>query len=318
MTTTGGLQQFHELLSTEILEEVRSWRLHPQLAQLHAKLDAITDEDTFLNTLAEAIVAMHLRARGCDLEFEVPTPQGRSADFGVNAFGQRFFVHVKRFSSDRPEERKLRLSSRLRILERIKRPYVVNIHFLPELSDQQMQRFVNDVATFISHARVGDEHAVIDERGLQIGTCSIVAPWKGSHVTLAIGLPSGSVGDAPRFLKLMNRAYRQFMPRAVNVVLIAVSHEDDLDDFDTALLGSHIERWDATPPPGQRVAHGRAPDGFWSSGQSVDSAAVGWFMLPPQVDGYRGRLNLRQGSAFDANLRRTLLRLFETWPTEPS
>ena len=61
----------------------------------------------------------------------------------------------------------------------------------------------------------------------------------------------------------MRKAYRQFMPGATNVILICSSHVEDAEDFATALLGSHIERWDAHPPQGRRVAHGRDADGFW-------------------------------------------------------
>jgi hypothetical protein len=115
-------------------------------------------------------------------------------------------------------------------------------------------------------------------------------------VSLTIGLPTGFIDIAPRFAKLMQRAHKQFMPKAVNVIMTGSSHVEDVGDFETALLGSHIERWDRHPPAGRRIAHGRAADGFWSGSRFHESEVAGWFKLDP-ADGWRtARVWIREGA----------------------
>ena len=63
------------------------------------------------------------------------------------------------------------MSSRLRYLERIARPYVVKVRFPDNLTDQQMQRFVVSAAEFIRQARVGDELVIRDDDGAELGGC---------------------------------------------------------------------------------------------------------------------------------------------------
>ena len=108
---------------------------------------------------------------------------------------------------------------------------------------------------------------------------------RGSHVSLAIGLPSGFSDQTPRIHKLLNRAYQQFMPKAMNVILMCSRDPADVGDFQTALLGSHVERWDAVPPRGRRIAHGRAEDGFWYGGRFAESVVAGWFDFDPSAPG---------------------------------
>jgi hypothetical protein len=194
--------------------------------------------------------------------------------------------------SERHGPTHLTISPRLRYLERIRRPYVVQVRWRDALSDEQMQKFVADAATFITHARVGDELTVREQghSGPELGGVRVVAPWSGAHVSLVIGLPSGFVDEAPRVRKLMGRAYQQFMPRSFNLIVICSMHQEDVSDFQNALLGSHIERWDEEPLPGQRIAHGRAPDGFWHGGLHAESAVAGWFSFRPEDENIRVRL----------------------------
>lgn len=314
MADVSGFERFGSLVNAQAMADIMRWRGDAELGRLVARLEAFADSEKFLNAWAEAFLARHLLRSGCEIRFEVPTPAGRSADFEVAVDDQRFFLHVKRLATDRPSQRKLTFSSRLRYLERIKRPYVVNVSWNEGLSDRQMQHFVKEAAAFISQARVGDELAVKDGEHGEIGGCRIVAPWEGEHVTLAIGLPSGSMDEAPRMQRLLRRAHRQFMPKAVNVILVASSLVEDVADFERALLGSHIERWDAPPPPGRRIAHGRATDGFWSGGHIADSHAAGWFRLAPEAPDFAGRLYVRRDGALPQPAREILLRLFDTAP----
>ncbi|MCA9286258.1 MAG: hypothetical protein KDA22_13620, partial [Phycisphaerales bacterium] len=239
-----------------------------------------------------------------------PTPAGRTCDFEINADGDPVYLHVKRLDTDRPAQRQLTVSSHLRYLERIRRPYIVRLRWHDGLDDVTMQRFVTDCARFIQIARVGDEHIVRDDAGREIGGCLIAAPWEGTHVTLAIGLPTGFVDDAPRMHRLLRKAYLQFMPRATNVIMLGTSRDEDVVDFEEALLGTHIERWDRHPPKGRRIAHGRDDDGFWHRRRFAASEAVVWFRSRPQEAVIHPRLWLREDAHLPAPHVALLRRLF--------
>jgi hypothetical protein len=311
MTEIGGLEQFAPQLHPAILADIESWADDDELGKLHAALTAHRTAKSFLDALAEAIVARQLLRRGCRLKIEVPTPRGKACDFQVITDALEFFLHVKRLKTDRPGRRKLTISSRLRYLERINRPYVVGVRWKDGVTDEDMQRLVRSASEFIQHARLGDELVVKDDHGEEIGGVLIVAPREGKHVSLVIGLPSGFIDEAPRMRKLLRRAYRQFMPRETNVILICSSHADDDEDFQNALLGSHVERWDAFPPRGRRIAHGRAADGFWQGQTYADSAVAGWFRFAPDQPRPGVRLSFRPGAEVDGALRQALEDLFE-------
>jgi hypothetical protein len=308
--TSRGLDRFRHDLDPAVVDEIAGWATDPELGKLRASLQAIPGRQKFLNTYAEAMVARYLLGRGCRLRVEILTPAGRTCDFEVAVGGHCFYLHVKRLNTDRPVRRRLTVSSRLRYLERINRPYVVSVRVNDGLTDEQMQRYVTSAAEFIGHARVGDELVIRDVAGTEIGGCRIVAPWQGSRVSLVLGLPTGFIDEAPRIRRLMRKAYQQFMPGAANVILICSSHLEDADDFGNALLGSHIERWDAHPPRGRRVAHGRDADGFWHDRRFPESAAAGWFHFRPQASALQCRLWIRPETVMEEPLQQTLVGLF--------
>jgi hypothetical protein len=299
----------HEL-DPDVLTDIEAWADHDVLRKLHLALTGHTTPKAFLDTYAEALVARHLLTRGCDLQVEIETPGGKACDFEVAVAGERFYLHVKRLDTDRPGRRRLTISSRLRSLERIERPYVVSVRWREGARDRDLQRLVREATDFISHARVGDELVVRDQDGGEIGGVLIVAPWEGTHVTLVIGLPTGFIDDAPRMQRLMQRAYRQFMPRSENVILVCSSHGDEFDDFRAALLGAHVERWDTYPPRGRRIAHGRAEDGFWTERRYTDSRAAGWFRFSRDARELSVRLLTRDDPAPSKALRRALAAVF--------
>jgi hypothetical protein len=310
MSERGSLEHFGPRLDPAVVADIRAWADDPALGKLLASLDAHVTIKSFLDTYAEALVARHLRQRGCALEFEVPTPRGRACDFRVEHGGQSFYLHVKRLDTERPTGRRLTISSRLRSLERIARPYVVSVRWLEGTTDEQMQRLVRSATDFVQHARVGDELVVHDEDGSEIGGVLIVAPYEGPTVSLAIGLPSGFIDEAPRIRRLLRRAYRQFMPRTTNVILICSSRSDEYEDFETALLGAHVERWDAYPPRGRRIAHGHAEDGIWHANRYVESKVAGWFRLTEAESDLRVRMLVRPDADVDPALVGRLEELF--------
>ncbi len=303
MTKPGGLEKFESRLNPRAVEDIRQWAGHPELGRLHNALDGHVKRKAFFDTYAEAIVARHLISHGCELQFEVPTPRGKACDFAVSIRNRRFFLHVKRADTERPARTRLTISSRLRYLERIDRPYIVSVRWREPTTDERMGKLVKTAAEFIMQASIGDELVVHDDEGREIGGVLIVAPWEGPHVSLAIGLPTGFTDETRRMRKLLRRAYLQFMPREDNVILVCSSHEGEREDFENALLGSHIERWDAFPPRGKRIAHGRAADGFWHGKGYVESSAAAWFRFSPAEEVWTGNLWLRGENQLDAELR---------------
>ncbi len=268
----------------ELLAAVDGWRGDHPLARLRESLLAHQREGKLKrrrDVLAEAMVGRHLLAAGSEVAFEVPTPAGRTCDFRVGSGEQVFYLHVKRLAG-RVRDRTLTITSRLRELEQDRRPCTASIRWRPDADDAAMLRLVAEAERFLLRASIGDELTVRDPvGGAEIGGVRIIGPGAGSRVTLVIGLPDGLGVAVPRVRRLLERAEAQFMPRATNVVLIAVEVPADRELVREALLGSHEERWDAFPPRGRRVAVGRAADGFWSGRRHAESRAAGWFVFEP-------------------------------------
>lgn len=308
------IDEFRDQVHPAVLRDIEAFAEDAALARLHARLAGHVERVTFLDTLAEALVARHLRRRGCGLRFEVPTPAGKACDFEVTAPQLTFYLHVKRVRTEKPPRTQLTISSRLRALERIRRPYVVSVRWYEGTTDRQMQRLVQSATDFVTHARIGDELVVHDEDGSEIGGLLVVAPTEGPFVSVVVGLPGGFDDEAPRIRKLVRRAYPQFMPRATNLIIVCSSHDDDTDDFERAFLGSHVERWDRLPPSGQRVAHGRAADGVWHRRRYEASRIAGWFRLAPEEDGLSVRLIEREDPPPPEPVRRAIAALFRDDP----
>jgi hypothetical protein len=323
MTPTGGLRQFRDEVHPDALADVLALERDAELGRLLAKLRSHTERKAFFDSWAEALLARHMLAHGCALKFEVPTPHDRRADFEVTRDGVTFCLHLKRLDSDRPPHevrRHLRISSRLRMLERVRRPYIVQVRWHDGLSDDQMQLLVQQAEEFILHGHVGDEMRAKDHDGRDIGGVRIIAPNIGGgdteHVSVTIGLPTGFIDLSPRMRRLLNRAHEQFMPKAVNVIVLSSNHDEDVNDFESALLGSHIERWDQFPPRGQRIAHGRAPDGFWHGRGFADSAYAAWMKFSPKEQRFRSRLYMRDSMPPEEQVTRLLKSLFDDAATQ--
>ena len=295
-------ERFHLLadeLSPSAVRAIFKWRGHRELNRLLSKLLSHTSRKPFLDSYAEALVALHLLGRGCELRFEVPTPNGKHCDFEVRSGPQRFYLHVKRLDSsdDRAVRRVSIKRSQLRKLERIDRPYIVQVRWRHEPTDLQVRLLVDQAEQFVRRSRIGDEMIARNADGEHIGGVRILAPWEGDHVHVAV-VPSATSGGfvdlVPRFSKLLQRAYRQFMPRAANVILICSDHVHEITEFEHALLGAHIERWDAYPPRGKRIAHGRAADGFWEGKRFAESRMAAWLHFKPSKKFIKPRLWIRK------------------------
>jgi len=307
-----GLDKFAHDLNPAIVGMIRSWQGDSELDSLFHRLQSRKMRRGFLDSFAEALVALQARRQGCSIQVEVPTPSGKTCDLLVERNGAKLYVHVKRLGGRHPRHRRLKISSRLRILERIQKPWVVKIRWHDGLDDKAMQFYVTAAASFIERARLGDEHVICDDDGAELGGVEIVAPNDEKQVSLVIGLPSGFVDDFPRVQRLLQRAHKQCMPRAANLTLICTPNIEGVDEVESALLGSHVERWDQHPAKGKRVAHGRSDDGFWQPKQMKDSQLAGWFWLAPMYDEYQGKLWIRQGSTYDSDVVTLAQELFAT------
>ncbi len=305
----GGLDQFGRMLDPALLQRVRAWHGHPTLGALLDSLEAQGRRRRFFDLWVEAMVADRLHRADCDLEIEVETPSGRTCDFRVNSGGHHWFLHVKRLDEGGRSGRQLEISPRLRVLEHIQRSLLVRIRWAPGADDQLMQDLVVRASEFLEMARIGDELTVRDESGLEVGAVRVVAPWEGTHVSLAIGLPDGFIDESRRIRRLLDRAYRQFMPREENAVLVVGTRTDERVDFDAALLGATEERWDAHPGSAGRAAVGRAEDGFWSGGSRPESRICGWTHAVPQSAELHIDLHFRDDPAPGSELAAQVARL---------
>lgn len=307
-----GLDTFAHDLNPAIVGMIRSWQGDPELDSLFNRLQSCKLRRGFLDSFAEAMVALHARRQGCSIKVEVPTPSGKTCDLLIERGGVPLYVHVKRLGGRQPRHRRLKISSRLRILERIQKPWVVKIRWHDGLDDAAMQSYVTAAASFIERARLGDEHVIYDDDGTELGGVKIVAPNDEKQVSLVIGIPSGFIDDSPRVQRLLKRAHKQCMPKAANLTLICTPHIEGADEVESALLGSHVERWDQHPERGKRVAHGRSDDGFWKPNKVKESHLAGWFWLAPMHDEYQGKLWIREGSTYDSSVTQLAKELFAT------
>jgi len=254
------------------------WIDRPELRPLLRRLLAGGHPEALAAAESEVAVARRLLERDAELRVEIETPDGRHCDFEVRSEGVVAYLHVKRL---RPggTGRALRISERLARLERIERPVVVSVWWSEGAGEAAMRRLVARASSFIRGAKVGDEMRVRDDDGRAFGGCRILAPSDRRTVTLVIGLPQGFHDRAPRVQRLLRKAHQQFMPGGTNVIILCGAEESDELAVETALLGSHVERWDRFPPEGTRVAHGRSDDGFWHGGQYSESRIVAWCRL---------------------------------------
>lgn len=316
MKRTVGLDRYAVSPCDAIRNEIASWRTDPELAKLVSRLSSMTDLQQYLDAYAEVMVARVLLQNGCEVRVEVPTENGRTADFEATRGNDRLFIHVKRLNEDSGTTRQISVSKRTGSLETIPRPLVVGVSFRDDLSNAQMQRFVRQARSFIERADVGSKTEIKGDDGETLGSCDVLAEWSGQHVQLAKVLPAHFVDDNERFRKLLSKAYHQFMPGAENVIAVTSSCADDMD-FETALLGATYERWDGPPPRGRVVECGRHGDGFWSDEKHPDSSAAAFFQFSRESDEFRSRLWVRPGPALSSTMQQLLGDLFASGPSGP-
>ena len=135
---TKGLDNFANDLNPAIVGQIRSWQGDKELDELFHRLQHRKTRRGFLDSFAEAQVALHARLMGCKITVEVPTPSGKMCDLLLERDGVKLYVHVKRLGGRSPSNKRLMISSRLRVLENIQKPWVVKIRWRAELDENAL------------------------------------------------------------------------------------------------------------------------------------------------------------------------------------
>ncbi|MBU3728859.1 MAG: hypothetical protein FGM37_06365 [Phycisphaerales bacterium] len=168
------------------------------------------------------------------------------------------------------------MPSALMALARHARRVVIAIEWAPGQPRADLRHAAMDAERLLDRGSVGDEARLHARDGSVIGHARIVAPTDSRETVVIAGIPDrGALDSAERLLR---KAYVQFMPKAHNVIVVAGAASDSRACAD-ALAGAPIERWDRFPHRGERMAHGRAPDGFWSGHAHPGSALAAWLPL---------------------------------------
>ncbi len=262
---TSGLELYEKNLHLEVIADVKGWSTHPELSKLLKKLQSIKDWQKFKDHYAEAIVARHLISHRCEIKIEVPTVNGRCADFQVLKGNNMFFVHIKRLNFGKEMQHDLNVSKRLDSL----RKRGIGFIFYKSLTDQEMQHFYKEAKKFSKGARMGDTKVIISKTGEILGECDKA---KDGQSTTAYSGKDGN--DSDRFSSKISDAYNQFMPDAVNVILVTSAWQDyaSVEDLQEAV------------------------DDFWFAGKHCCSNIIGWFKFDPRRNSTDFKLFFRENN----------------------
>jgi len=266
-----------ERLAADFADHERDWslRIDPKVlrgyrrelddsgAMLASASAAPAQLDRCRSIASEAMVAARLLAGGCEVEHEVETPNGRHVDFRATRAGASLCVHVKRAPQPTLRDAEVSVPAAWRTIETVERGLVVAFSLSRNLRGRALHEALDAAFDFVEQASVGDELVIRDGEDAPRARLRAIAPAPGGRVELVADLSSSFDDHVPRFQATLRKAFSQFMPRAENLIAVCGS-SGGVEAFATALLGSHIERWDRRPRAGELVAYGRASDGFWS------------------------------------------------------
>lgn len=229
--------------------------------------------------LAEALIARRAVRTGLPIAFEVPTPSGRTCDVVIRDEDVRICLHVKHLAGPAPTRTgppHARMPAAFRDLAREPVRRVLGIEWMPGLRASDLRHAAADARHLLLRGSIGDESILHGRGGLRVGRARVIAPTDMSHAVIVAGIPDRGMLDCAD--RLLRKAHAQFMPRAHNVIVVA-GRARDAHAVTDALAGAPIERWDRFPRRGERMAHGRATDGFWSGQSHRDSALAAWISL---------------------------------------
>ena len=229
---------------------------------------------------AECLVAERLLLAGCEVEYEVETPSGRHVDFRAWRDGAALDIHVKRAPHPTLRDTSTVVPTSWRTLETVHRNLVVALALTRNLRGRALHAALDEAFAFVEQASVGDEIAFRDAEARTAARLRAIAPSTSSHVEVVPDHSASFDSHVPRFQATLRKAFAQFMPRSENVMVVCGS-TGGFEAFATALLGSHIERWDKKPRVGELMAYGRGGDGFWSGAMRNQSRIAVYWALEP-------------------------------------
>lgn len=292
---TDGLAKFEGRLCKTVIADIRAWESDASLRPLFEKLQSVTKPRQFLDHYSEALMARHLASLG-NLEVEVPNGLGRHADFKFVKDGQTMFLHLKRLNEAKHEQKQGGASSRIfTALNKMPQPFWVTVELFRPLDDQVSQNLTKEIKAFVKAGTVGDSREFCDKKGTRIARSSIHCRHNGSRVLTLISHPFCLSDDNERIAKHLSVAYGQFVPKAVNLIVISASRESSFEDLEPAL---------------------RSRNGFWSGRKHPESRAVVWFSYSLQQDWLSFKLLFRTKE--DAEFLGSLTKIFQQRPTASS
>lgn len=258
---SSGFELFGKNLHPEVVSEVRGWAKHPELSKLLKELESAKDRQRFWDHYAEAMVARHLIKQGYEIKVEVPTVNNKRADFQVSKGTDTFFIHIKRTNWDEETAKNLKINTRLNCLRKIRRPITVSLKHCKSLTDQEMHYCCKEAKEFIENASEGDKKEIRNMNDEALAEFEIGPCHNGQHVIFDPILP-GAIdgGDDTRIYRQLSRAYKRFMPEAVNIILVTSAWGDSgsIEDLEEAV------------------------DDFWFGGKHCCSNIIGWFKFDPR------------------------------------
>jgi len=266
-------------LKPVLQQEFTAWASDPELSKLLGKLKSQKGAK-WQDHYAEAIIARFLLREGCKLQVEVPTPNGKSVDFKVSKSDEVFFTHIKRITvNDVTHAYNIWCYSQfeqLKELEKIPLQIAVRVGLKAGLTNIQATEFVHSAKVLIEHATEnGQQFKVRDRSGNELGECEVYFPVDSDHVVLCPDSPHEPVPrDSDRFLSRLQKAYKQFMPGAINVILFS-GEGVSRGEFEAALYGCITMVPDKVT--NQFVKTKNRQNGFWSGKNNSKSNLAVWF-----------------------------------------
>ena len=248
--------------------------------------------DAMRTSCAEIMVAQRLLDARCSIEREAATPSGKRVDFVATRDGATLNVHVKRAPQPTRRDAAMVVPQAWRSLEQIRRGLVVALSLARNLRGQALQHALAEAFPFLEQASIGEELSIRDGEGRTAARLRVIAPSTGGAIELVADLGAAFDDHVPRFQSALRKAFSQFMPRSENIIVVCGS-SGAVEAFATALLGSHIERWDKRPRVGELVAYGRGGDGFWAGSMRNQSRLAAYW---PMAKDAGPLLFLREGA----------------------
>ena len=268
-------------LNPALASEFSTWVSHPELSKLLKKWNT-TEGPQWYDHYAEAMVARYLLQEGCELAVEVPTNTGKGADFKVTKGREAFFVHVKRLNVDDKTRAHhnwyYQQFLKLRELEEIPRPLLVEVNLRRRLTKGDATNFVKIAKPFIEQAQSqGERFTVVAANGEELGCCEILqCSVMGGRVILHPDSDYEKPRNSTRVLSKLKKAYEQFMPNATNVIFVAGECTSRFE-FEAALWGEY--QWLRDDETKQIIKSTNPLDGFWSGDKFSDSQLAVWLEI---------------------------------------